>query len=345
MKAVFILILLPFSSLFGYKPSNPEVAVAIIGKGPSALACAEVLTQSGIPVAILFDEMLDPPKEALSLPVEMVPLINKTSWKGVISTLQSEVKEEILLTDGSGVQSIQGVFPSFQITTRSGLTLSTYAVVFAMGSEPNKLGVTNEDKLFCNGLFYKIYNPISLLHKRVVIIGESLEALEEVQQIVPFATQIFFISRRVGNLPQTVIRKDGRVLNITKITKETLSLSVQTRAGIEEMKADFVFVLNGSKPRSDLIWSFVECDSRGYVTTPIDSQKTSRQGAFACGTLTSPEAEFLSTAVSQGARAGREVRALLLESNIGPKDWKPMADMLSAKYKKQAQKLAPKKTP
>ncbi len=222
--------------------------------------------------------------------------------------------------------------------------LSARSVIIATGAKTKWLGLPNEQKLIgrgvsscapCDAPFFR--------NKRVAVVGGGDAAMEEVQVLSRFASEVTVLHRRdvfkasqimqerVFANPKVKILKNVEVTDILGDDKVT-GIKYKNVATNEtsEMELDGIFVAIGHLPDCELFKSQIKTDHQGYIVSR-------RHGAFlkqeddgsmlshAFHTMTSVEGVFVAgdvhdlhyrqaiTAAGYGCEAALEVERWLTE--------------------------------
>lgn len=190
------------------------------------------------------------------------------------------------------------------------------AVIFATGSKGRNRMLPGEERLLgkgvstcatCDGAFYT--------GKKVAVIGDSEEALEEVMALAKFAEAIELIVpraelqgvERMPDLPRTNIRYRTRPLEVVG-DQWVEGLKVRSASGEEEvLPVDGVFIfLSGSKPGTDLLQGQVPLDEEGYMVLDALMQSPV-PGVFGAGEVRRTPVKQAVVAAADGAIAAMAV--------------------------------------
>jgi len=209
--------------------------------------------------------------------------------------------------------------------------LQTKSVIIATGAKTQWLGLPNEQKLIgrgvsscapCDAPFFR--------NKKVAVVGGGDTAMEEVQVLSKFATEVTIIHRkdtfrasqimqdRVLNNPKVKVIKNVEVTDILGVDKVTgVQLKNVVDGQTTELTLDGVFVAIGHLPDGDLFKTQVETDERGYIKRlgerPYHTM-TSLPGVFVAGDVHDYHYRQAITAAGYGCEAALEVERWLTDN-------------------------------
>ncbi len=219
------------------------------------------------------------------------------------------------------------------------------SVIIATGAKTKWLGLPNEKKLIgrgvsscapCDAPFFR--------NKRVAVVGGGDAAMEEVQVLSKFASEVTIIHRR-DTFRASQIMQDRVLANpkvkVIKCVEVTDILGEDRVTGIKlkdinngqesQLDLDGVFVAVGHLPDCDLFKTQVETDNQGYIIsrrhgsfvkadddgTPVTHRyhtMTSMDGVFVAGDVHDYHYRQAITAAGYGCEAALEVERWLTEN-------------------------------
>ncbi len=219
------------------------------------------------------------------------------------------------------------------VTTGDGRSITSFAVLLALGSTYRRLGIPGEDDLIgagvhfcatCDGPFYR--------GKDVVVIGGGNSAGEESVFLTRFASSVTVVSRDSAlSASRVVVQKleeDPRITVLTGATPtgfatddagKLVALEVERDGRTEQVKADGAFVFIGLSPNSGLVDGLVDLDAAGFVLADVGMQ-TSLPGVFVAGDVRSGSTKQAASAAGEGAAAALAIRRYVepLTSGVRP---------------------------
>lgn len=228
----------------------------------------------------------------------------------------------------------------FEVRTESGGVYQGRAVILALGARRRKLNVPGEKKFEGKGVVYcSTCDAPLFIDKKVVVVGGGNSALEAVQDLFPYASEIYLINRsdtlRGDPVIQEEIKKNPKfkevIYNsqILEILGDSFVTGVRyknSKTGEEKiLEVDGVFVEIGSVPNSEIVKDLVELDSWGQVVIDSKHGATSRPGIFAAGDITDDPYKQNNISAGDAVKAALAAYAYLkkrekkspVENNIG----------------------------
>jgi thioredoxin reductase (NADPH) len=208
------------------------------------------------------------------------------------------------------------------VSTDSGHTYRSNAVLIATGSTYKRLGAPGEDDYIgagvhfcatCDGPFYK--------GREVAVIGSGNSAVEEAAFLTRFSPKVTILARgseltankiavdKALNSPEMEVRFNTEVIEFKGENKHlTTVVTKNTETGeIQELHVPGVFVFIGLSPNSRKFKDIARLDDQGFIMTGIDFQ-TSTEGIFAAGDVRSGSTKQLVSAAGEGAAAALAIR-------------------------------------
>jgi thioredoxin reductase (NADPH) len=210
---------------------------------------------------------------------------------------QQSIKQGATIID-SQITEINTTMRPFRLRDEHGNIYLTETIIIATGSQPNKLGLPHEDRLWskgisscavCDGALYK--------NRKIVVIGGGDSALEEALFLTKFS-EVMLIHRRDQLRASAIMQK--RVLEHPKIKilYNTIVKELHGENKLEEVivenvishqteriTVDGLFYGLGLKPNTKLFKGLIDMDSDGYITRNHSQYETmtSVSGIFVAG--------------------------------------------------------------
>lgn len=205
-----------------------------------------------------------------------------------------------------------------QLTTASGKTIATRALIVATGAKPRRLDVPGEDELWgsgvsacatCDGFFFR--------DKHVVVVGGGDSAMEEATFLAKFASKVTVVHRREQLRASVIMQerafKNDKIefvfnatidsVNGTGGLMQSVTLRDTVTGDVRDLAADGLFLAIGHIPNTWLFDSVVTTDDEGYIVVDEPSTRTNVPGVFACGDVTDHIYRQAVTAAGTGCRA------------------------------------------
>lgn len=205
----------------------------------------------------------------------------------------------------------------FEVITDKG-TYKSKTVIITSGARRRKMGIPGEDKFEGKGVAYCSTCDAPLFRdKKVVVVGGGNAGLEAVQDLSPYALEIYLLERgdtiRGDTKTYQEIRKNpkfkGAMLNVQ--TVEVLGDQLVTGIKLKDLKTGEekvlevggIFVEIGSVPNSEIVKDLVQINDHGEIITNAKHATTSHPGIFAAGDVTDDPYKQNNISVGDGVRA------------------------------------------
>lgn len=201
-------------------------------------------------------------------------------------------------------------------------------VILAVGARRRKLGVPGEDKLNGKGVAYCSTCDAPLFSgKKVAVVGGGNAGLEAVQDLFPYASEIYLIHRgdalKGDAVEQEEIKKNPKlkevILNAQTLEvlgdKFVIGLKYKNSKTGEEktLEVEGIFVEIGSVPNSEIVKGLVDLDQWGQVIIDSKHASTSHPGIFAAGDITDDPYKQNNISAGDAVKAALAAYAYLLQ--------------------------------
>ncbi|NEW08291.1 FAD-dependent oxidoreductase [Paenibacillus sp. SYP-B3998] len=289
--------------------------VIIIGAGPAG-ASAAIYTARGNLKTLVIDKAPNTGALAITHKIANYPgVTGELSGKELLDTMRDQAKSfgaEFVQTTITAVD-VEG--DTKYVFTADGI-YEGKSIIIATGSKGRNRMLPGEENLLgrgvstcatCDGAFFE--------GKTVAVIGDSEEALEEVQALTKFTEKIYFVIPRpelqgvphVPELRNTELLYKTRALEVLG-DQHVNGLKIRTAAGAEEvLNVDGVFVfLSGSKPGTDFLQDQVPLDEEGFMVLDT-SMQSPVPGVFGAGEVRRTPVKQAVVAAADGAIAAMAV--------------------------------------
>jgi len=305
------------------------IPIAVIGSGPAGLSAAMYGARGRVRTIVFEGEK---PGGLLTETSEV------KNWPGAPDVLGPDVMDSLReQACGFGVQVVADIIEEvdfsrwpFVLKTMNGDTVHALTVVISTGAAPRKLGIKGEQEYWGRGVSACARCDAPLFKDKVaVVIGGGDSAIEEAQQLTPYAKKVTIIHRRdkLRAAPQmqdqlsaqknidviynaavkSVIGDDRKVTKVELIDTQTKEESA--------IPIDGLFLAIGHIPNTDFVKKYIDTDNQGFVWLQDRSQATNVSGVFAAGDVADPIYRQAGTAAGDGIKAG--VDALNFLHSIG----------------------------
>lgn len=288
--------------------------VLIIGGGPAAMTAAVYCMRKGVKTGFVTKEMGGQVGETSGIEnylgykyIEGHELVNKFS---------DQVKQfEIALKEGVAVTKIIDGDKK-TIILESGEKYWAKAIIIATGNRWKKLNVPGEDALVGKGVAYcTICDAPFFAGKKVVVVGggnSGVEGAIDLAKVAAQVTVVQFLDKLTAD--KILIDKLQEYKNVSILYEHEVKeihgnervngVTVVDRKTKQEKKlqVDGVFIQIGLSPNSDLAKGIVEINERGEIIVDC-ACRTSAEGIFAAGDVTSVPYKQIIIAAGEGAKA------------------------------------------
>ncbi len=290
--------------------------VIVLGSGPAGLTAAIYATRAGLR-PLVFEGAEAGGQLMLTTDVENYPgFADPILGPDLMAAMRKQaerVGSEFLSEDA--VQVDLRPRP-FRITSQSGETYETKALIIATGARAKLLGLPGEQRLMgrgvstcatCDGFFFR--------ERTVLVVGGGDTAMEEALYLSKLAKSVTIVHRR-DQLRASKILQQRAMSNpkISFVWNHTVAdivgdgkvsgvkLKDLRTDRIAERPVDGVFVAIGHTPNTDLFRGQLAMDENGYITRTHRSS-TSVEGVFAAGDVHDHSYRQAVTAAGYGCEA------------------------------------------
>ena len=313
----------------GQTESLPLQDVTIVGGGPAGVSAAIYSARKGLKVTVVADRFGGQVKDTMG--IENLISVPKTTGPKVVDALKAHLGEhEITLREHLRVTAIENGDPKV-VKLSSGEEIRTRTVIVATGARWRELGVPGEKEHIgsgvaycphCDGPFFK--------GKDVAVVGggnSGIEAALDLAGIVRSVTVLEFMPELKADkvlVDQAASRANIRILkNVAtqRITAEggkVDGLEYEDRATGESRRVELagVFVQIGLVPNSQFVDGIVERNRFGEIVVD-DKCRTSTEGIFACGDVTTVPYKQIVVSMGEGSKAALAAFEYLLKQRHG----------------------------
>ncbi|HKD95016.1 MAG TPA: FAD-dependent oxidoreductase [Gaiellaceae bacterium] len=339
-------------------PSNAEIAAAagapqalgelvfellVVGAGPAGLSTAVYGASEGLRVLVVDAGGIGGQARSSSL------IRNYLGFaKGVSGSRLAEQAYDQASAFGADflfmhrATALGRVDDELSLSLEDGRSIRAQAVVLAVGANYERLGIPELEALSGAGVFYG--GPASEAHEltggNVYVVGGGNSAGQAALHLARYAQRVTILVRAGGlessmshYLVQAIEANPGiEVRTGTAVTAgggeghlEQLVLSELASGTEETVRADALFVLIGSRPRTDWLPPELARDELGFLLTgddvspgwPLERHpfllETSMPGVLAAGDVRHGSIKRVAAAVGEGATAVQFVHRLLAE--------------------------------
>jgi len=201
-------------------------------------------------------------------------------------------------------------------------------IIICLGARRRKLAVPGEKKFDGKGVVYCSTCDAPLFSgKAAVVVGGGNAGLEAVQDLIPYAAQIYLLTHGEALRGDTVtieaIRKSKKLKQIIFNAETVEIIGEQFVAGLkyrdkktsQEKTIDVqgVFVEIGAVPNSEIVKDLVDLNERGEIVIDHKTGTTSHTGIFAAGDVTDEKYKQNNISAGDGVKTALSAYNYLLK--------------------------------
>jgi thioredoxin reductase len=316
-------------------PAEEVFDVAVVGAGPAGLAAAVYGSSEGLRTVVVEREAVGGQAGTSSM------IRNYPGFSQGISgsRLAQETWQQawafgttfVYMCQAEGLSSEGG---HYRLGLSNGSTLASRTVVVTTGAMYRRLGVPNLEALQGRGVFYGagVSEAPAMRGRNVFVVGGGNSAGQAAMHLAKWATQVTvlvrgesltesmsdYLIREIDAAPNVGVTYGVQVVGGTGTGHlESLMLEDRKSGTHRDVPADALFVLIGSRPRTQWLGESVARDQWGFILTGPDlvgevgggwrvdrpplPLETSLPGVFAAGDVRRGSVKRVASAVGEGA--------------------------------------------
>lgn len=291
-----------------------EYQTIIIGGGVAGMTAALYLKRAGHSVAILEKEAPGGQITRTS-EIENYPGILKIDGPELAFKMYEQVTTLEVPFIFQEVISLKLENDSILIDTKDH-QFQCQNLILALGRNPKRLGIENEQKLsgkgiswcaVCDGPLYK--------NKEVAVIGGGRSAIEEALYLSKMCAKVTLIHRRDEfRAENTLVDELRNVSNIKLLTSNQATKFIEKEGRLysliledgSELKVDGCFEFIGQEPSTKILKNLDVLDSEGYIEVDKNYQ-TKYPNIYAGGDCIKKDLYQIVTACADGARIAEQI--------------------------------------
>ena len=292
----------------------------IIGAGPAGMTAAIYAKRKGLNLAIIADRVGG--QMGTTGDIENYPGFDVIRGPDLSRKMRDQMQRlgvEPVLDRVSGIERTGG---GYRIATQGGRSFEARSVIVASGAHWRQISVPGEKEYVSKGVSYCTTCDAPLFAGMdVAVAGGGNAAAEAVMELAGVASHIYMIVRsrlKCDEMTTVKIRKNKKVTvlegySVVRISGNDFveSMTVKSPDGKEEtLNVGGVFVEIGQDPNSGFVKGLVKINARGEIEVD-DYCRTSAEGIFACGDVTSVPQKQIIVAAGEGAKAAMAVFSYL----------------------------------
>lgn len=290
----------------------------VIGGGPAGLAASVYLARQKINFALITKDVGG--MVLWSSGVENYLGFHLVSGIDLVNQFKKHLqdyKDSFTLKEGAVVKTIEQIANGFRVTTDKEETIETRTVLIATGETPRKLNVPGEKEFYGKGVTYCATCDAPLFAgKQVTVIGGGNSAMDAALFLEKYATHITIVvlndalqgdavlKQRCETSPKITILPKSKTITF-KGTQFLEQVEVETNGQKKDIPSQGAFIEVGLIPSSQFV-ELVKKNKSGEIIIDIEN-RTSVDGIFAAGDVTTIPSKQVAVAVGEGSKAALQI--------------------------------------
>ena len=305
-----------FISEKNFTPVDTEKVydVVIVGGGPAGLTAAVYCMRKGVSTAIIVKSIGGQVAETSS--VENYMGYRYINGVELVEKFREQVQQfSIAYDEGHEVETVEDSDIK-KVMLADGRIVKGKTLIIASGKSWKKLGIPGEQRLTGKGVAYcTICDAPLFAGKKVVVVGGGNSGVEAAVDLAGVASEVVVI-QLLGELTADKILQDKLMAfhNVSFIYSSSVKevfgddrvtgimIEDVTTNEVSEVKTDGLFVEIGLDPDSGFVKDIVEMNKYGEIVVDC-ACRTSREGVFAAGDVTTVPFKQIIIAGGEGAKA------------------------------------------
>lgn len=290
--------------------------VIILGGGPAGLTAAIYLSRARIKT-LLLTEGTPGGQMTLTHEIANYPGIEKINGYMLGTVMKKQATTfGAVIRGNTEISSFSFEGPLKSVTTSSGETYTSDAVILATGGRSRTLGIPGEDTYKGKGISYcATCDGDFFTGKEIVVVGGGNSALEEAVSLTKYATKVTVV-HQFDHFQAFQYAVDEARANpkISFVMSSTISsfYGDEKLEGVKiknlhtdaetDFRTDGVFVFIGYVPNTERFNGIISLNERGEIITGSD-MSTSIEGVYSAGDANAKRYRQVTTAVADGTVA------------------------------------------
>jgi alkyl hydroperoxide reductase subunit F len=284
----------------------------IVGGGPGGVAAGIYAARKQMKALFITENFLS--QSVVSASIEnWIGTVTIPGWEfGQSLEKHLRAQEDLEIKTGERATELEELPSGGYALVTNKERYETKTVIIATGGRHRHLDVPGEEKFVgkgvvfcstCDAPFFKL--------KKVAVIGSGNSALEAVEDLMPYASEIILISRsgelkgdkvtqeKILASPKVTVIYNGETAEVLGEAKvEGLRYKDKVSGELKDLVLDGVFVEIGMVPNTEFVKDILELNERGEIVLDTRKASTSKLGIFATGDAT--DAPYKQNNISAG---------------------------------------------
>ena len=309
---------------------DPETTydLLILGGGPAAMSAAVYAARKMMNCALITRDFGGQVKETSE--VENWLGFQNINAKDLADSFEEHLKSfDIPVKLGAAITAITKEKDTFLVTTDDAVTYHSHALLLTTGKRHRPLNVPGEKNLVGKGLAYCATCDAPFFRKKkVVVAGGGNSAFTTALDLLKVEASVVMVNaikgwqadaslvERVKRAGTVTLLDNHELVKIEGTDRVTGVLVKDRQSGTEErLAADGIFIEIGLLPNSEPVKGLVELNENGEVIVDCSS-RTSVEGLYAAGDVTTVPHKQIVIAAGEGAKAALSAYDYLMRKSL-----------------------------
>jgi alkyl hydroperoxide reductase subunit F len=290
--------------------------VLIIGGGPAASAAAIYASRKGIRTGVVSERFGGQLNDTLA--IENFISVQETEGPKLASAIEQQVKSyDVDIMELQRAKTMSSDGSQITVELENGASLQSQSVIISTGANWRELGIPGEEEYRGHGVAYCPHCDGPLYKgKDVAVVGggnSGVEAAIDLAGLVNHVTLLEYadelkadaiLQTKLATLPNVTVITSAQSTEVLGDDSKVTGLLYIDRTSGEEKNIDLagIFVQIGLLPNTDWLKGIVDLSEYGEVEVD-DHARTSMDGVFAAGDVTTTPYKQIIIAMGDGAKA------------------------------------------
>jgi len=290
--------------------------VLIIGGGPAASAAAIYASRKGIRTGVVSERFGGQLNDTLA--IENFISVQETEGPKLASAIEQQVKSyDVDIMELQRAKTMSSDGSQITVELENGASLQSQSVIISTGANWRELAIPGEEEYRGHGVAYCPHCDGPLYKgKDVAVVGggnSGVEAAIDLAGLVNHVTLLEYadelkadaiLQTKLATLPNVTVITSAQSTEVLGDDSKVTGLLYIDRTSGEEKNIDLagIFVQIGLLPNTDWLKGIVDLSEYGEVEVD-DHARTSMDGVFAAGDVTTTPYKQIIIAMGDGAKA------------------------------------------